>query len=584
MESTLIDKARSFQQKGDLTNAEIYFKQTLEDPDLAAEGHGELGNLMMSKGDINQAIGHWKRSLELDANHFESLCNLGYMLCQAQDFNNALIYLEKAHEINPERDDVAMQIAQIRCQLGQVDLAEGILNALVDKKTDNENVHLLMAQVKAMNNNMKGAEDCLLELLTIKPNLPEALINLGQIKESAGDIDKATEYYETATTKAPYHFQAKMEYGRFLSNIGRLEEGLEYLQSAAKIQPSDFGVNVHLGNLYQELGEFDKAISAYKKSLTINPQDLGVKQNLSRVLSRFVPPWHLKMLADHERNEAFEKAIKKAVKSDSVVLDIGTGSGILSMMAARAGAQKVFTCEQSKYIADAALENIRKNGYESNIKLFPKKSTQIAPEDLTETPNVVVAEIFDSGLLGEHAIPSFRHAISQLCGSNTQVIPKSAEVKGKLIHAEKLASVNPVKNISGLDLSAFDQFRVAEEYITQNLSEITHEFCSDEFDMLSVNFNEPWEPFAPGQYKWFDIKVKVTSNNPIHGIAFWYTLHLDDKIKLSSEPGRPDNHWGQAISFFDSPLTVREGNTMKFTLCYNDIKIWIAEPQVLSEI
>ena len=575
-----LNKGKDLQMKGDLANAEIYLKQATEYDDSKLPAHEALGIFYLNAGNMMQAIPHWEEALKLDENNFEGLSNLGFYLSQLQRFPEAISYLERAYIIQPERDDLALQLAQIQAQLGNLNKAESYLSPLIKAKSKNENVHLLMAQLKAMSQDIVGAEACLQHLLKIKPFLPEALINLAQLAEGSGNVEKAKEHYEMVLKHVPYHYQTQVEYGRFLSNLGDSERALEMLQNAAKLQPGDWTTYVHLGNLYQELGEFDKAIKAYKKSLSINPNDLGVKQNLSRVLTRFVPPWHLKMLADHERNDAFEEAIKRAVNEDSVVLDIGTGSGILSMMAARAGAQKVYTCETNQYIADAAKENIKKNGYKKQIKLFAKKSSQVTETEIDPKPNLIVAEIFDAGLLGEHAIPSFRHALSQLAQPGTQVIPKAAEVKGKLLHAERQASVNPMKNISGLDFSAFDQFRVAEEYITQNLSEITHEFCSDEFDLMSVDFNNPWEAFAPGQYKWYTVEVPITSDKPIHGVAFWFILHLDDEIRLSSEPGRPDNHWGQAVSFFPEAISAEAGKTMKLPICFHDIKIWFGQPEI----
>lgn len=580
----LLEKARSFQQSGDLNNAEIHYKQAIENLDVAVEAHSELAMLYIGyKGDPQRAVQHWQKALELDSDHFESLANMGYMLSQMQDFQNALKYLKRANSIDPRRDDVVMQIAQLSAQMGNIDEAENYLSRLIKDRTDNENVYLLLAQVRALKNDIIGSESCLHELLKIKPKLPEALINLAQLAESSGDTEKAASYYDEAITSVPYHFLANMEYGRFLSNLGKLDEGLTFLKKAAQLKPGEWTIHVHLGNIYQELGEFDKAITAFKKALSINPNDLGTRQNLSRVLTRFVPPWHLKMLADHERNDAFEEAIKRAVKPDTIALDIGTGSGILSMMAVRHGAQKVFACEQSKYIAAAAKENITKNGMRSQIKLFESKSTQLTAEKMGEKPSLVVAEIFDSGLLGEHAVPSFRHALSQLCTPGARVIPQSAAVKGRLINAEKIASVHPMKNISGFDVSAFDQFRVAEEYITQNLSEVSHEFCSDEFDLMSVDFMNLWPAMDMNQYKIIPLEVPVTNDKPVHGIAFWFNLNLDDQTSLSSAPGRKDNHWGQALSFFPAPLAARSGDTLKIDLYHNDIKIWFGQPQVLSQ-
>src|SRR5262249_45946357 len=59
---------------------------------------------------------------------------------------------------------------------------------------------------------------------------------------------------------------------------------------------------------------------------------------LSRLAVRTVPRWHFAMLNDSERNDALAVALERVVRPGSHVLDIGSGSGLLAMVAARAGA------------------------------------------------------------------------------------------------------------------------------------------------------------------------------------------------------------------------------------------------------
>ncbi|MCO6360317.1 tetratricopeptide repeat protein [Roseivirga pacifica] len=578
---SLVEKAKAYQQKGDLANAEIFFSEALSNDPNSVEALSNLGMLYLMKGNAQQAIDSWQKALSLDPENLESLSNLGFICTQIQDFQNALVYLEKAQKVAPKRDDIGLQIAQIKSHFGQYDEAKGILKPFLNSEPLSQNSYLMMAQLELLTNNSVAAKSTLEHLLKKAPNLVEAMINLASILETEGKAEDAHNYLTQAAQKAPFHFQANLELGRFLGQNGQAEEGLTYLKKAVQIEPGDWGIHVHLGNTYQEIGDFDNTVKSYKKALSINPNDLGTRQNLSRVMSRFVPPWHLKMLADHERNDAFEQAIEKAIKAESVALDIGTGSGLLAMMAAKHGAQKVYACEQSKYIAEAAKENIGKNGLTEKVQLFQAKSTQLTAEDLNPKPNIIVAEIFDSGLLGEHAVPSFRHALESLCEEGTKVIPKAAEVKGKLLHAPKSSSVNPITKISGFDLSGFDQFRVPEEYITQNLSEVTHEFCSDEFKILDVDFENLWPAMAPNQCRRLDVSVEINSSDPIHGIAFWFTLFMDDSITLSSAPGRKDNHWGQAVSFFNQPIIGSSGQKLKVTVNYTDTKIWFEDPQLV---
>jgi len=575
-----LERAQALQQRGDLVNAEKFYQQALDqDPD-SVKAISNLAMLQLMKGDYQSAISNWQKALTLDPKDLESLTNLGFIYSQYGDYKGALTHLEAANKVAPERDDISLQISQIRAHLGDTNGAKSILKPILNSEPLSHNAYLMFAQLELIGGNVQEAKSTLEELLEKDPSLPEGMINLASIYEMEGKADKARMYYQQAVDRAPFHFQAQMELGRFLSNIGEMTSALNCLNKATEIQPDDWAVHVHLGNTYQETGDFDRAISSYKKALRINPGDLGTRQNLSRVTSRFVPPWHLKMLADHERNNAFEQAIKEAMDENSVALDIGTGSGLLSMMSVRHGAEKVYACEQSKYIADAARENFAKNKMDNKIQLFHSKSTQLTGDELEPKANIIVAEIFDSGLLGEHAIPSFRHALLNLCTENARVVPKAAEVKGKLLHAPKSGSVNPIKEISGFDLSAFDQFRVPEEYITQNLSEITHEFCSDEFKILDVDFENLWPALAPNQCRRFDVSIPINSEKPIHGIAFWFTLFMNDHITLSSAPGRGDNHWGQAVSFFNEPISGKAGQKLKVTVNYTDIKIWFEDPQI----
>jgi len=55
-----------------------------------------------------------------------------------------------------------------------------------------------------------------------------------------------------------------------------------------------------------------------------------------------VPIYHTPMLTDVVRNDAFFKALRKVVTPSSIVVDVGAGSGLLSLMSAKLGAKKVF--------------------------------------------------------------------------------------------------------------------------------------------------------------------------------------------------------------------------------------------------
>merc|ERR1711991_358637 len=104
---------------------------------------------------------------------------------------------------------------------------------------------------------------------------------------------------------------------------------------------------------------------------------------------------------DLTRNNAYLEALELAIADNDLVLEIGTGSGLLAMMSFNAGAKEVISCEASKTLAATANEIISENGYENKIKVLHKKSTDLlVGEDLPNKSDVIVSEILSSEFVG----------------------------------------------------------------------------------------------------------------------------------------------------------------------------------------
>lgn len=82
------------------------------------------------------------------------------------------------------------------------------------------------------------------------------------------------------------------------------------------------------------------------------------------------------MIADQVRMSAYVQALEKHVKPDSVVLDIGTGTGIFALLACRFGARKVYAIEPNEAI-QVARELAAANGYADRIEFIEDLSTRV---------------------------------------------------------------------------------------------------------------------------------------------------------------------------------------------------------------
>ena len=150
---------------------------------------------------------------------------------------------------------------------------------------------------------------------------------------------------------------------------------------------------------------------------------------------------YLDMLNDAPRNEAFAAALATAAPGRRV-LDIGTGTGLLALLAAKAGAASVVACDVFPPMAANAAANAARNGCGERVRVLLKRSSELScghgGADLPERADVLVFEVLDSELLGEGVLPTLRDAKQRLLQPGAAVIPARATVFAALVECDAL--------------------------------------------------------------------------------------------------------------------------------------------------
>ncbi len=113
-------------------------------------------------------------------------------------------------------------------------------------------------------------------------------------------------------------------------------------------------------------------------------------------------------LIDEDRTNFFKKAIINTVKSGDVVVDMGTGSGVLAMLAAEAGASKVYAIEIDENNTKILEKVFDLNGHGDKIKLIRGDVTEIA---IPEPVDVIIGEMIATGLIEELQIPAMNNVL-----------------------------------------------------------------------------------------------------------------------------------------------------------------------------
>jgi len=290
---------------------------------------------------------------------------------------------------------------------------------------------------------------------------------------------------------------------------------------------------------------------------------------LNRAIRQVVPRWHFAMMNDHDRNTAYEQAILATVRPGDVVLDIGTGSGLLALLAAKAGAAKVITCEAEPVIAEAARQIVQANGYADTITVVNLRSTQLrVGADLPTRADVLVTEIFDCALLGEHALPAIEHARRELLTPTARLVPRRGRLFGQLVESDRLRSQNHVSMACGFDVSQFNQFR-STEYFSTYLDNHDHRPLTAPFPLLDIDFGTDVPAGAT------EVKALPVVSGTCDAMVMWFELDLAPGVTLSNSPRRRHTHWRQAVQTFDTRFACDAGLPLSLRVAHDRERVQV---------
>ncbi|XP_058792980.1 protein arginine N-methyltransferase 7 [Phymastichus coffea] len=324
------------------------------------------------------------------------------------------------------------------------------------------------------------------------------------------------------------------------------------------------------------------------------------------------------MLHDHERNRKYYLGLKAAINKkhkageEANVLDIGTGTGLLSMMAAQLGADSIAACETFKPIAECAKKIIEKNGFADKIKLIYKRSTKLTVGengDLLKKANILVTEVFDTELIGEGALSTFKHAQECLLEKNCIVVPSSGTVWVQVVDSSVVKGwnrINPIThtNSKSIILDIPDNTKVCsgassvhDIQLSQlpkdsftSLTEPVPIFKFDWTGKIPLIFNEnviiPVKPIAEGiahaVFMWWDLNMDMDGDILLSCAPVWAHPDIQSNIKkdqcfrkLADEiPWR--DHWMQAIYYLPNDLHVSLGTELFLSCSHDEYSFWFS--------
>ncbi|KAJ8278016.1 hypothetical protein GJAV_G00082840 [Gymnothorax javanicus] len=242
------------------------------------------------------------------------------------------------------------------------------------------------------------------------------------------------------------------------------------------------------------------------------------------------------MIADTVRTNTYRMGILRNSKAiqGKVVLDVGAGTGVLSIFCVQAGAKKVYAVEASA-IADQATEVVKLNKMEDRIDVIKGTLETI---DLPEPVDVIVSEWMGYALLHESMLNSVLFARDKWLKPGGLILPFKADLFiapiNDLVAENRLNFWATVKDQYGVDMSCMSDF--ARKCIMNN--DITVNLVTVE-DVLSH------------PYKFAELDLHTVTEEQLRRVQ-----GEGNPLVLSTSPFNPETHWKQAVLYLHEPVDV----------------------------
>lgn len=268
--------------------------------------------------------------------------------------------------------------------------------------------------------------------------------------------------------------------------------------------------------------------------------------------------YHRGLLDDPWRMDAFDRALRALVRPGDVVLDLGCGTGVLALLAARRGAARVHAVESTP-VAGLATALARRNGLADRVHVHRADALSLSP---VEPVDLIVSDFLGRFVVDDGMLPVVAAAGRWLAPGGrfcpSRVVLRLAPVADVRLRAIDLFH-EPYR---GFDLTPALPYALNYAYHAQLAPEAVL--------APPVDYHTLTLPFPDGAPPRFDCRCvfRAARAGLLRGLAGWFEATLAPDVVLDTGPGH-ETHWGQYL-FPLPPTPVAAGDTI-------DARLWLEE-------
>ncbi|XP_051547671.1 protein arginine N-methyltransferase 8-B-like isoform X1 [Myxocyprinus asiaticus] len=266
---------------------------------------------------------------------------------------------------------------------------------------------------------------------------------------------------------------------------------------------------------------------------------------------------HEEMLKDEVRTLTYRNSMyhNKHIFKDKIVLDVGSGTGILSMFAAKAGAKHVYGIECSS-ISEYSERIIKSNHLDSVITIIKAKVEE------TELPvdqvDIIISEWMGYCLFYESMLNTVIYARDKWLKPGGFMFPDRATLYVVAIEDRQYKDfkIHWWENVYGFDMTCIRNVAMMEPLvdIVDPKQVVTNSCLIKEVDIYTVKTEDLTFTSA--------FCLQIQRNDYVHGLVTYFNIEFTKchkKTGFSTAPDAPSTHWKQTVFYLEDYLTVRRG-------------------------
>jgi type I protein arginine methyltransferase len=303
---------------------------------------------------------------------------------------------------------------------------------------------------------------------------------------------------------------------------------------------------------------------------------LGASRRLQAALSRVLNfqyfadmTKHDDMLADPVRVDRYFEAITKHVREGDEVIDLGTGTGLLSCFAARAGARLVHAVEYGPII-EAAQDVAKENGI-TNIAFHRVNSREFT---LPHRVDAIVQEQLGSALFNEHVIANVVDLRDRLLKEGGRILPNRLRLFVVPVQAEEgpYAPFASEQTLHGLTFRALAPYTKAhpQGYLYRVYKPLPLDaFLAEPQSVVDVDLLTVTSAELPASVRYSET---VSKKGVLHGFCVFLEAHFDEELSFTTSPVDPDRAVCWSVPILRSERhEVSPGDTVSLDLGWTDL-------------